>query len=288
MCTGARRVSNLSEEQRNKKRENDRIAQQNIRRRNKELIEKLQHEVDVLRKLKQVDVAANLMRQNKMLQDEVRALRKTLYLQTGRTYPASGPSCLQPRFPGPPLTLSGSGLEADGLPSGGHASDYTVPNTTFGSPYLGATNPYDQWPSNVVPVPSTVTVNSVESSPGASGAGEDLTPAYVHTSLPMMDGPVMAGNTSVPSIGSGSKGDYQELPDGGKGGAGLHGGGGGGGDSSFRAWNPLADRVRCPAGSSTNSFPGASMHPHSSSGYMHEPPWQAYSNGPYYPQATAL
>ncbi|KAG7286388.1 hypothetical protein NEMBOFW57_008697 [Staphylotrichum longicolle] len=156
---GARRVSNLSEEQRNKKRENDRIAQQNIRRRNKELIEKLQQEVDFLRKLDRVDLVKRLMRRNKDLEDEVLMLRKALFLHTGRPYPAA------------------SSFDVDGLPPGGHAGDNYVPHA-FGSPYLGATHPYDQWPSSVVPVPSTVTANSVESSPGASGPGEDFTPAY--------------------------------------------------------------------------------------------------------------
>ncbi len=90
MRAGARRVSNLSEEQRNKKRENDRIAQQNIRRRNKELIEKLQQEVEFLRKLDRVDLVKRLMRRNKDLEEEVLMLRKTLFLHTGRPYPASG------------------------------------------------------------------------------------------------------------------------------------------------------------------------------------------------------
>lgn len=87
---GARRVSNLSEEQRNKKRENDRIAQQNIRRRNKELIEKLQQEVEDLRKRDRVDMVSRLIRRNRELENEVHALRKTLFLHTGRPYPSSG------------------------------------------------------------------------------------------------------------------------------------------------------------------------------------------------------
>ena len=107
------------------------------------------------------------------------------------------------------MLSGGTGFEVDGLPQSGHSGDYNVPHT-FGSPYLAASNPYDQWPSSVVPVPSTVTVNSVESSPGASVVGEDFTPAYVHTSLPIMDGPVMSGHTSAPSLDS-SKGDYQEI-----------------------------------------------------------------------------
>ncbi|KAK4154182.1 hypothetical protein C8A00DRAFT_33074 [Chaetomidium leptoderma] len=233
---GARRVSNLSEEQRNKKRENDRIAQQNIRRRNRELIEKLQHEVEVLRKLDRIEMVKRLMRRNRELEDEVHMLKKTLFLHTGRPYPASS-------------------FEMDGLPpGGGHASEYNLPQT-FGSPYLASANPYDQWPSSVVPVPSTVTVDSVESSPGASGPSEDFTPAYVHTSVPMMDGgAVMASSTSAPSLDS-AKVDYQELD---------------------------ADP---PA---TNGFPNHDVQQQSSSTYMQEPPWPVYPGGTYYSQATAL
>ncbi|KAK4042662.1 hypothetical protein C8A01DRAFT_44411 [Parachaetomium inaequale] len=226
---GARRVSNLSEEQRNKKRENDRIAQQNIRRRNKELIDKLQQEVDILRKLDRVDMVKRLMRRNQELEDEVHMLKKTLFLR-GRPYTP--------------------GFEVDVLPSGGHPSDYNVPHT-FGSPYLGAANPYDQWPSSVVPVPSTVTVNSVESSPGASGPGEDFTPTYGHTAVPVMDGGAMASSTSAPGLDS-SKLEYQELD----------------------------------AGPPTNSYPNQSVQ--QSSTYLQESPWPVYSTGTYYSQPTTL
>ncbi|KAL2178229.1 uncharacterized protein P884DRAFT_284278 [Thermothelomyces heterothallicus CBS 202.75] len=221
---GARRVSNLSEEQRNKKRENDRIAQQNIRRRNKELIEKLQQEVEDLRKRDRVDMVSRLIRRNRELEDEVHALRKTLFLHTGRPYPTPG-------------------FEVEGVPPGGHSGDYGVPHS-FGSPYLTTANPYDQWPSGVVPVPSTVTVNSVESSPGASGHGDDFPPAYVHSGVPAIDGTVIAGNTSAPSLDP-AKAEYQEVD----------------------------------TGASSNAYPGHNaQHP---SAYLHEPPW-VYPAGTYY------
>jgi hypothetical protein len=168
----------------------------------------------------------------------------------------------------------GTGFEVDGLPQSGHGGDYNVPHT-FGSPYLAATNPYDQWPSSVVPVPSTVTVNSVESSPGASVVGEDFTPAYVHTSLPIMDGPVMSGHTSAPSLDS-SKGDYQEI-DAGTGSA---------GPASPPVVVPFADRLRSLLGSSTNGYPSNAQQ--SSSTYLQEPPWPVYPTNTYYQQATAL
>jgi hypothetical protein len=87
---GARRVSNLSEEQRNKKRENDRIAQQNIRRRNKELIENLQNEVETLRGLKQVQTAVALARRVKELETQLHALQRTSFMHNGRPYPTPG------------------------------------------------------------------------------------------------------------------------------------------------------------------------------------------------------
>lgn len=92
---GARRVSNLSEEQRNKKRENDRIAQQNIRRRNKELIESLQSEVETLRQLKQVQTGLALIRRVNFLEAELRDLmasHKATLMQAGRPYPSPGMS----------------------------------------------------------------------------------------------------------------------------------------------------------------------------------------------------
>ncbi|KAK4126661.1 hypothetical protein N657DRAFT_630648 [Parathielavia appendiculata] len=234
---GARRVSNLSEEQRNKKRENDRIAQQNIRRRNKELIEKLQHEVECLRNLERVDMVNQLVRRNHELEDRVRFLEKALSQRTGRSFP---PSC----------------YDANELPRCRHAGDYNVPQS-FGSPYLaGAANPYDHWPSSVVPVPSAVVVKSVESSPGASGPGEDYThtPAYVHTSVPLAEGPAaMASTSSAPSLGS-VKAEYRDADAG---------------------------------SSSNNSYPSHSVQ-QSSPAYLQESPWPVYPASNYYSQATAI
>jgi hypothetical protein len=154
-----------------------------------------------------------VLRRNEELEHRVRYLEKALLARTGRAFPASGTSLgalLACAYPPGLLTQSPAvGYDVDGLPSSRHAGDYSVPQA-FGSPYLGAANPYDQWPSSVVPVPSAVTVNSVESSPGASGPGEDFTPAYVHTSVPLAEGAVIPSNTSAPSIGS-AKSDYQEL-----------------------------------------------------------------------------
>ncbi|KAK4142042.1 uncharacterized protein C8A04DRAFT_38564 [Dichotomopilus funicola] len=254
---GARRVSNLSEEQRNKKRENDRIAQQNIRRRNKELIEKLQQEVEILRTRDRVDVVCRLMTRNEELEKEVRMLRKHLFIHAGRPY-----------HPGSD-TLSPNGPQSGSSGNGDNSNEYSLSSqhqtTPFGSsPYIAtaaatSTHPYDQWPSSVVPVSSTgVTVNSVESSPGASGTGDDFaTPAtttaaaYAHTTA---DGiPVsQSGNTSAPSLGSSKDAEYEDLD----------------------------------AGSVNDSYTTHSV-PQSST-YIHEPPWSVYPTGAYYSQAAAI
>ncbi|KAL2115562.1 hypothetical protein VTJ04DRAFT_9817 [Mycothermus thermophilus] len=181
---GARRVSNLSEEQRNKKRENDRIAQQNIRRRNKELIERLQREVELLRRLNQVDMTEALLRRNRVLEEEVQALRRAFHLQTGREYP-----------------LPSAGADADGIPPGEFGGDYAV-QPSFGSPYIAASNIYSQWPSNVVPVTSAATAHSVTSSPGASVQGDDFTHGYAHSSLPPIDQETVMGSAPAPALGS--------------------------------------------------------------------------------------
>lgn len=208
-------------------------------------------------------------------------LRKALFLHTGRPYPAASsmtPAALPFGITANPSP--GAGFDVDGLPPGGHAGDNYVPHA-FGSPYLGATHPYDQWPSSVVPVPSTVTANSVESSPGASGPGEDFTPAYVHTSMPVMEGPIMASSTSAPSSLDSSRGEYQDLD------AGMMG-------PALRAnqcpprW-PLGLTGRRDAGSSTtNGYSSTSAQP-SSSTYLQESPWSIYpGGGTYYSQAAAL
>jgi hypothetical protein len=252
---GARRVSNLSEEQRNKKRENDRIAQQNIRRRNKELIEKLQHEVNTLKKRQDATLVKQVMNQNKRLEAEVCILRKTLEMHTGRPY--HGPGAHLPRLylsesrPGIPADLqSDLGVDVEDLPIGGHMGEYDVPHA-YGSPYGGG-NVYDQWPSNVVPVPATVTVNSAESSPRPSGPGEDFTPTYGHAGVPMTEGRVMTAHTSAPSLES-AKAKYEE-PDGG----------------------PSTDRYTNHGGQQSST-------------YLQEPPWSSgYPPSTYYAQATGI
>ncbi|KAK3294966.1 uncharacterized protein B0H64DRAFT_375691 [Chaetomium fimeti] len=226
---GARRVSNLSEEQRNKKRENDRIAQQNIRRRNKELIENLQQEVNALKRKLGVDRLRQALIRNKLLEAEVCNLRKALEAHTGRQYHAPDTDSL-------------------GLPIEADVNNYEVAHA-YGSPYGGG-NPYDQWPSSVVPVPAAATMRSPESSPRLSEPREDFTPAYGHTGVPMAMGRVMATHTSAPSLDS-SKARYEE-----------------------------ADR-----GPSTNRHTNHGGQ--QSSTYLQEQPsWPAYPVTPYYTHAT--
>lgn len=221
-------------------------------------------------------MVSRLIRRNRELEDEVHALRKTLFLHTGRPYPAPGmyhaqtPDLTNSETSETQLIIDGSGFDVEGLPPTGHSGDYNVPHS-FGSPYLTSANPYDQWPSSVVPVPSTVTVNSVESSPGASGHGDEFTPTYVHAGVPAIDGAVIAGSTSAPSLDS-AKTEYQEVDT--------------GMDSAVHKDPPplprgllFADWGRFPPGSSSNTYPNHNaQHP---STYLHEPPW-VYPAGAYY------
>lgn len=144
-------------------------------------------------------------------------LRKTLEIHTGRPYHAPG-MCLPPLYlfefkPGLPADAQPDpGLDVEDLAIGGHMGEYDVPHA-YGSPYGGGGNPYDQWPSSVVPVPATVTVNSAESSPRPSGPGEDFTPTYGHGGVPMAEGRLMTAHTSTPSLES-VKAKYEE-PNGG-------------------------------------------------------------------------
>ncbi|KAH6617250.1 hypothetical protein F5144DRAFT_387171 [Chaetomium tenue] len=178
---GARRVSNLSEEQRNKKRENDRVAQRNIRLRNKQLIQDLRTQVDAL------------MRENNRLKRDVRLLRKTLDLHTGQQYQSPG-------------------IDVEDEATGGNMSGYYVAHNDYPSPYAGEI-PYDHWPSGVVPISTTAAVKSAGSSPRPSAPGEDFTPTCGHAGVPMAEGRVMAAHTSAPSLGS-AKTKYEE-PEGG-------------------------------------------------------------------------
>ena len=239
--------------------------------------------MEFLSKLDRIEVVKRLMRRNKDLEDEVHALRKALFLHTGRPYPASGTSgdATRPRsWTGTrrPLTVPGAGFDVDGLPASGHPGDY-VPHS-FGSPFLATANPYDQWPSSVVPVPSTATVHSVESSPGASGPGEDFTPAYVHTSVPMMDGPVMTSSTSAPSSIASAKVDYQELDAGTT--AVLHA------QPITPGFPRLLTRRFPPGPSPTSGYSNHSGQASSSTYLQEQQPWPIYQPGTYYSHATAL
>lgn len=160
----------------------------------------------------------------------------------------------------------------EGLPPCGHSGDYGVPQA-FGSPYLTTATPYDQWSTSVVPVPSTVTVNSVESSPGASGHGDDLTPAYAPASMPAIDGTVVAGNPTSATNLDAAKSEYREVD------AGVDMAG----HKSLPTLRGLASTNgrRPPEGSSTNTCPSHNTQQHLST-YLHEPPW-VYPAGTYYP-----
>ena len=81
-------MSTLTPSQLARKRANDREAQRAIRARTKEHIERLEREIEELKSRNTRDeTVQELLRRNKALEQEVTNLRKTLGLQTGRTYP---------------------------------------------------------------------------------------------------------------------------------------------------------------------------------------------------------
>ncbi|KAK4240229.1 hypothetical protein C8A03DRAFT_13454 [Achaetomium macrosporum] len=234
---GARRVVNLSEEQRRKKRENDRLAQQNIRRRNKALIDNLQREVEMLRSMRSVQTALSLLEEKRSLEAQLLELSRhtALMLNERHCHP-------------PGIGLSG----VDGpSPAAGHGGEYGNVPHNFASPSLSSAHRYDQWPSNAVPVPSPAAIHSVESSPGASGPGEDF--GYVHTSVPVVEPAIMASNTSAPALDS-IKLEAREV------------------DTGMSA-APSANRYSSPKVA------------HSSPAYLQAAPWPVYSTSSYYVRA---
>ncbi|KAJ9161133.1 hypothetical protein NKR19_g2533 [Coniochaeta hoffmannii] len=194
---GTRSVSTLTPSQLARKRANDREAQRAIRARTKEHIERLEREIEELKSRNTRDeTVQELLRRNKALEQEVAALRKTLGLQTGRTYP-----------PTPyPETVSAAGSEVSSRTSsfGQNSGEYSgLP--PFGSPYMPTSEPCEPWTPGLNYTPSVV------SSPTSSvGNADDYIPGYIPTSVPtsMMDGGAVMSQTSVPCLESKSQSNY--------------------------------------------------------------------------------
>jgi uncharacterized protein YhaN len=109
---GSRRVINLSEEQRQKKRLNDRLAQQNIRRKNKETIENLKREVAMLKSLQSVQTAMRLIEEKRELETRLIQLSHHVMMWDERH---SHPPSMFSATPSQPTTLTGRGPDCSDI-----------------------------------------------------------------------------------------------------------------------------------------------------------------------------
>lgn len=164
-------MSTLTPAQLARKRANDREAQRAIRARTKEHIERLEAELEELRSHQQRDqTVQELLRRNKMLEDELRALRESMGLSFNNN--ASSYST--------PATLNSP--RTSPYPTGDFTPNTSAPLATDPSSYFSFANPNncENWAATVsASVPSNV------SSPGSSAADDfGATAAYLPTSAP--------------------------------------------------------------------------------------------------------
>lgn len=182
-----------------RKRANDREAQRAIRTRTKEHIDRLERELEEHRnRYSRDEMVQDLMRRNKILEDELASLRDSLGLRSGRSVPQTPyENSLSPSAPG----MSGRTSSSYGQTS----AEYTAVNG-FGTPYIPAPDPRESWAS-VLPC----SVPSVVSSPASSlGTAEDYMAGYIPTSVPssMVDRGVVP--QSLPCLES-VKAEYDDM-----------------------------------------------------------------------------
>ncbi|KAI9900124.1 hypothetical protein N3K66_004386 [Trichothecium roseum] len=186
---GTRSVSTLTPAQLARKRANDREAQRAIRARTKEHIERLEAELDELRRQQDRDeTVRELLRRNKLLEKELRRLRESM-----------PPSITSSPYSAPVYddTLS----NASGVIPSPRSSPF--PSGDFGAGALPDYAPsYMPFPSNCETWAATVhtSIPSTVSSPSSSANTDDYT-AYMPTSAPnsMLPSPSTAG-LSAPDV----------------------------------------------------------------------------------------
>lgn len=210
-------MSTLTPSQLARKRANDREAQRAIRARTKEHIERLEREIDELKcRNSRDETIQELLRRNKALEQELAALRETVGLQAGRSYPPTRKSI--PQCPcdaegvrrtkhsqlvayQETISAAGSGVSSRTSSFGQNSGDYNaVPG--FGSPYIPTSEPCEPWTPGINYAPSVV------SSPTSSvGNADDYANGYIPTSMPnsMVDGRAVMSHTPVPCIEKGRK-----------------------------------------------------------------------------------
>jgi hypothetical protein len=191
MRLGTRSVSSLTPAQLARKRANDREAQRAIRARTKEHIERLERELDEVKRSRE-----ELFRQNEALRNEVRELATiNQALMPGRSYPTPGTYPVDmfgyPSSQGLFYSLD-LGYNVDGLPPavsgvpsrasslGQSSADFSTTAPGYGSSYLPTPESCESW-SSIIQVPA----HSVVSSPCSSTAHpDDYATSYTPTSMP--------------------------------------------------------------------------------------------------------
>lgn len=186
---GTRSVSTLTAAQLARKRANDREAQRAIRARTKDHIERLEAELDELRSVHSRDqTVQELLRRNKMLEEELKALRDTMGIPSSASFHNSSPYST----PGALASPRTSPYPAGDFTSASSAPlpDYAPAAQGF-VPFAGqhAAPPSESWAASV---PSNVS-SPCSSATDDFGAG----PAYLPTSAPnpnaMVPSPAAAG-----------------------------------------------------------------------------------------------
>ncbi|KAJ0343413.1 hypothetical protein COL922a_000145 [Colletotrichum nupharicola] len=197
---GTRSVSTLTPSQLARKRANDREAQRAIRARTKEHIERLERELEELkneRNRDQSQTVQELLRKNKVLEEELFKLRESVGIANGQSYPNSGTAAAAasssawvslvradsaPVYDDNLSSISGAvpSPRSSPFPSNG---DYNVMQE-LGPSYVPMPDASESWgPGIPVSVPSTV------SSPSSSANTDEYGAGYIPTSVPapMMD-----------------------------------------------------------------------------------------------------
>jgi hypothetical protein len=186
---GTRSVSTLTPAQLARKRANDREAQRAIRARTKEHIERLEAELDELRSERQRDqTVQELLRRNKMLEQELKSLRESMGITFHSSPPYSTPGALDSPRTSP-------------YPPGDFATTTSAPSMPdYASAYVPFANPNncENWAAAV-----SASAGSNVSSPVSSAADEYAPgPAYLPTSAPnpMVQSPATAMRAPHDSI----------------------------------------------------------------------------------------
>lgn len=183
-----------------RKRANDREAQRAIRARTKEHIERLEAELEDLRSERNRDPAIQeLLRRNKMLEEELKSLRESVGMPFSGSSPYSASGALaSPRAsPYPPGDFAAPAATSAPLPA-----DYSQGFVPFTAP---ANSVESSWATPVsAPVPSNV------SSPCSSTADDYMPgPSYLPTSAP---NPIVAAPTAgLSAAHDGIKMEYEEA-----------------------------------------------------------------------------